>query len=310
MESHTEAERTSDPGSGRATSLGALLQDQLATQVAELLRQDPGARAGDEDAIHDLRVAARRLRALLATYRPVLDQAGSEPVRAELRWLGGEVGAARDAQVQHERLLRRLDALPRNLVRGPVRRRSRQELQARTRAGLGRLRAALDSGRYRRLLDALRDVAQHPPVTEDAAGPAGRLVPGLVDRQVRRVQKAAARTAAGSPPDREAALHDVRKAAKRARYAAESAAAVAGRPATRLAARMQELQDVLGEHQDAVTARELHRDLGAAAHAAGNDSFTFGVLCGQEDAAAAEARARYPRTLERATSGKAVGWTR
>ena len=292
-------------------TVGALLRDQLVGQVAELQRQDRGARAGHDDAIHDLRVATRRLRALLATYRPVLDPARSEPLRAELRWLGAEVGAARDAQVQHARLLRRLDALPRTLVRGPVRRRARQELRAHVRAGLDRLRAAMDSSRYQRLLDELHDVADVPPVTGDAAGPAEHLVPGLVGRQVRRVQRTARRAAASSgSPDGETALHDVRKAAKRARYAAESAAPVATRPATRLAARMREVQDVLGEHRDAVTAKALHRDLGSAAQAAGEDAFTFGVLCGTEETAATAAWARYPRALRRATSARAVGWTR
>jgi CHAD domain-containing protein len=108
---------------------------------------------------------------------------------------------------------------------------------------------------------------------------------------------------------REAALHDVRKAAKRARYAAESAVPVAGKKASRLASKMEDLQDLLGEHQDAVTARTLHRQLGAAAHAAGENGFTFGMLWAEEDAAARAARARYPTTLRGATRPKVTRWT-
>jgi CHAD domain-containing protein len=241
----------------------------------------------------------------------VLDRSVTEPLRAELRWLGAEVGVARDAQVQRERVVARLEVLPRDLVLGPVRRRAGLELQAHTRAGLDRLGAALSSTRYYRLLDALDELAAAPPLRPSAGEPDDQVVPGLVGRQVRRVERAAAGvTAAAEGPDREAALHEVRKAAKRARYAAESAVPVAGKHAKRLAGRMEDLQDLLGEHQDAVTGRALHRDLGVAAYTAGENAFTFGVLRAEEDAVARAARTRYPEALRRATSTKATRWTR
>ena len=285
------------------------MQERFAAQVAELLRQDGAARSGDEDAVHDLRVAARRLRSLLATYRRVLDRAVTDPVRDELRWLGAEVGAARDAQVQRARLLARLDAVPRDLVLGPVRRRAGLELQAAARSGLGRLRTAMSSTRYYRLLDDLDELAAGLPLTAVATQPAADAVPALVRRQVRRVRRAAAAVDA-TGGDREQALHDVRKAAKRARYAAESVIPVVGKHATRLAGRMEDLQDLLGEHQDAVTARTLHRALGAAAHSAGENGFTFGMFRAEEDAAARAARTRYPDALRRATASKVTRWTR
>lgn len=302
------------PRGGRGTtpapdSVGALVQEQVAAQVTQLLRQDGAARAGDADAVHDLRVATRRLRSLLATYRRVLDRDITDPVRDELRWLGAEVGAARDAQVQRARLLARLDAVPGDFVLGPVRRRAGLELQASARTGLGRLRDALSSTRYYRLLDDLDDLAAGLPLTEKAKQPAAKAVPRLVRRQVARLRRAVTAADAVRDVGREAALHDVRKAAKRARYAAESAVPVAGKKASRLASKMEDLQDLLGEHQDAVTARTLHRQLGAAAHAAGENGFTFGMLLAEEDAAARAARARYPRTLRGATRPKVTRWT-
>jgi CHAD domain-containing protein len=278
--------------------------------VTQLLRQDGAARSGDEDAVHDLRVAARRLRSLLATYRRVLDRDVTDPVRDELRWLGAEVSAARDAQVQRARLLTLLDAVPGDLVLGPVRRRAGLELQASARTGLGRLREALSSTRYYRLLDDLDDLAAGLPLTKKAKRPADEAVPGLVGRQVARVRRAAAAADAAGEDGREAALHDVRKAAKRARYAAESAVPAAGKNASRLASRLEDLQDLLGQHQDAVTARTLHRQLGAAAHAAGENGFTFGMLWAEEDAAARAAQAGYPEALRRATRSKMTRWTR
>jgi CHAD domain-containing protein len=292
-------------------TVGAHLQEQVAAQVAALHELDGGARAGDEDAVHDLRVAARRLRSLLATYRRVLDREVTDPVRDELRWLGTEVGAARDAQVQRARLLARLDAVPSEQVLGPVRRRGELELQERTRSGLGRLQTAVGSERYDRLLTSLDGYAVALPLSAGRDASAADVVPRLVGRQVRRVRRAAAAAALAAGDARlETALHEVRKAAKRARYAAESAGPVAGRPAARLAARMRELQDLLGEHQDAVTARTLHRQLGVAAHAAGENGFTFGMLLAEEDAVARAARARYPDVLRRATRRKVTGWTR
>ena len=292
-------------------SAGALLQQRLREQVDQLLAQDHGARTGDEDAVHDFRVAARRLRSLLATYRPVLDRAVTEPLRDELRWLGGEVGAARVAQVQRERLTARLAAVSRDLVLGPVRRRAGLVLQAQTRAALDRMRSALSSDRYYRLLDALGALVADPPLVGRAARPRTDVVPRLVGRQVRRVRRAAAAAAVATDgAEREAVLHEVRKAAKRARYAAEAAVAVAGKPARRLASRMEDVQDLLGEHQDAVTARALHRELGVAAYAAGENGFTFGLLRAEEDAVARAVQARYPDVLRRATRKKVTRWTR
>ena len=305
----TAAGAATSPACAGDGSVGALVQEQVAAQVTEILRQDRGARHGEEDAVHDLRVAARRLRFLLATYRRVLDRDVTDPVREELRWLGAEVGAARDAQVQRARLIARLEAVPRDLVLGPVRRRAGLELQASARGGLGRLRAALSSPRYYRLLDDLDELAAGLPMTKKAKQPADGTVPSLVGHQLQRVLRAAAAADGTDGDELERALHDVRKAAKRARYAAESAVPVVGRKASRLASRMEDVQDLLGEHQDAVTARTLHRELGAAAHAAGENGFTFGILRAEEDAAARAARTRFPETLRRATTSKVTRWT-
>jgi CHAD domain-containing protein len=77
---------------------------------------------------------------------------------------------------------------------------------------------------------------------------------------------------------RNEALHQARKSARRARYAAEAMAPAAGRKARRFVKRMKQVQSVLGEHQDSVIARAVARDLGIGAHQAGENAFSYGLL--------------------------------
>jgi CHAD domain-containing protein len=288
------------------------VQEYLAAQVDQLQSLQDAARAGDPEGVHGMRVAARRLRATLASCRPLLDHdpgatERTDAVRNELRWLGRLLGDVRDGQIQHGRLADRLDSVPGDLVLGPVRRRLDQEMDRRSRAALEKLRNALDDGRFRALTRSLAGLVEHPPLQSSADHPAEIALPGLVGHQVDRVRQKAASSNAARDPDGE--LHEVRKAAKRARYAAELATPAIGKPAKRLSRRMKGLQDALGEHQDAATARATLLELAVAADAAGENGFTYGLLLAEEDAAARAARSRYPKALRRATSRKATGWT-
>jgi CHAD domain-containing protein len=107
------------------------------------------------------------------------------------------------------------------------------------------------------------------------------------------------------PPDE--ALHEVRIRAKRARYAAEAVAPACGRDARRFAKRMTDVQDVLGEHQDAVVAEQwLRARLGTSA--SGPMLFVAGELAAAERAAGRAARARFPRVWRRARRGRLRRW--
>jgi CHAD domain-containing protein len=114
--------------------------------------------------------------------------------------------------------------------------------------------------------------------------------------------------AAGDAAEREHLLHEVRKEAKRTRYAAEAASPVLGKRAKRLAARAESVQEVLGEHQDSVVAREELRRLGAASHGTGVNGFTFGLLHGREQLRGDAAEARLGDVWARAFRPKAVRW--
>ena len=307
-QSTTEAAPQAMSSAGRVTA-GAVVLAHLRGQVDKLVMHDRGARVDEPDAVHQMRVATRRLRSALATYRPLLDRERTDPVRAELKWLGQVLGRSRDTEVLHWRLRDLVAAQPVELVLGPVGARVDLELLDRHRGAHADLVAALGGDRYFRLLDALDTVLTEALLTARAGKPAAAQLPALVGCAAGRVGRAARAVAYRTPQERNQGLHEVRKSAKRARYAAESAVPVSGKPAARLAERMEALQDVLGEHQDSVAAQSLLLELAMAAHASGENAFTYGLMYAQERTRAHDTRRTYEPTLRKASTTKARRWT-
>ncbi|RFU86739.1 CHAD domain-containing protein [Streptomyces triticagri] len=268
----------------------------LRTQRDALVDLDPDARRDLPDSVHQMRVATRRLRSALRSYGKILDRRITDPVGDELKWLAGELGIDRDREVLTERIREALTDLPRNLVTGPVRGRLRTWSAARRLGSRRHLIAVLDSRRHLDLLDTLDALLADPPLTDAAAQPAEPALTRAVRRDYQRLATLVEEALAAPPAtqERDTALHEARKKAKRARYAAEAAAPALGRPARRLVTDLKALQTLLGEHQDSVMAREALRDLAAQAHAAGENSFTYGVLHGREERAAAAVEAELP----------------
>ncbi|MFI8995195.1 CHAD domain-containing protein [Streptomyces sp. NPDC053542] len=259
----------------------------LTRQVRALTELDPAVRRDLPDAVHQMRVATRRLRSALRSYATVLDRAATDPLGAELKWLAAELGVDRDAEVLTARLQEALAALPKELRPGPVRTRLRTWSQAHRKGSRKHLVAVLDGARYLTLLNSLDALLTDPPRARAATRPAAQVLPKAVERDFRLLAGHVAAALAAPPGhDRDLALHEARKAAKRTRYAAEAARPELGRPAKELAARMTELQELLGDHQDGVVAREALRDLAAQAHAAGENTFAYGVLYAREEARA------------------------
>lgn len=291
-----------------ATTAGNVVLAYLALQVSELRRHAPGVVAGQPEEIHQMRVAARRLRSLLASARSLFDAGGVEPLRAELRWLSAALGAARDPGVVQERLQALLAREPGALRWSlePAAERIDEEFQAAAAAGLGSALEALGSARYARLLAALDAFVTAPPLAPKAGGPPGRLLYRLVVRDGRRLARAVAAldSAADTGPGsggRDGALHTVRKAAKRLRYSAElgavaeapkgkavnKKAAKRRRLAKRAAKAGRKIQQLLGQHQDSVVARERLADLAVQAASRGESSFVYGRLHAREEQLAA-----------------------
>ena len=296
--------------SRRATAAAVVLA-YLQEHVDQLVTCDRGVRSDQPGAVHDMRVATRRLRSTLATYRPLLDQELTDPIRTELKWLGQALGHPRDAEVLHQRMLELVAAQSGQLDLGPIRDRIDSELDARHRRALVDLQKALDSDRYFRLLNTLDELLSQPPLTARAGKPARKQLPTLVGHVARRVDRAArAVTDEHTPAARNQGLHEVRKCAKRARYAAESAMPVAGKPARSMATRMESLQNVLGEHKDSVTAQALLLELTMTDHLSAENGFAFGLLYAQERARADDARRSYKQALRKASAKKTRRWTR
>jgi CHAD domain-containing protein len=224
---------------------------RLEAQLLELLRHDPGTRVGDDpEDLHDLRVAVRRLRALLRAADSLLVPEWSEPLRNELKWLGGELGPARDLDVLLEHLRSEASQLERDepAFADVLRHLEEERLGARE-----RLLAALGSERYFALLDSLESAARAPHARALDA-PLERLA-------AREFKKLAKAVSALGPDPSDDDLHRTRIRGKRARYAAELAQPVTGKRAARLVKQAKAFQDVVGEHQDAVIAEERLRAL-------------------------------------------------
>ncbi|MFJ1753396.1 CHAD domain-containing protein [Kitasatospora sp. NPDC088134] len=268
---------------------GDVLTARLRTQTARLAALEPDVRADRPDAVHRMRVAARRLRSALRTHRRHLrgDRTRTED---ELQWLGRALGRARDAEVLGARLLAQARELPDGADRARVLAELATWSERETREARPQVLAALDSERFRRLLAELTALAADPPLNARAARPAAPELTRTLRREHRRTaERLAAARRAPDGPAREHALHDARKAAKRARYAGESV----GRPARGFTHRMRALQDVLGRHQDAVVARDTVRTLS-------DGGFGYGALYGRQTAELAFARELLPAAWEQA----------
>jgi CHAD domain-containing protein len=274
----------------------------LRAQRDALLLQDPAAREGDVDAVHDMRVAVRRLRTTLRTFRSRWDRAWVESVRGELKWLGEQLGGVRDAQVMARRLDKAVHAEPAELVLGPVAADIHRRFATEGTAALDALRRALTSARYTRLVADLDAVVERPPARDTDPRWVARRVRGAVRRADLALDAALALPGgeAGADADRDRSLHEARKAYKRARYAVEVRRPSAGKPAERLVRALKGLQDLLGDHQDSVITRAVLRRHALAAYGEGANTFTYGLLHGRQAAADRE----LTRTVSRA-AGKA-----
>ena len=296
-------ERSSE-GDGSAASV---IRQVLRSSVRRLLEHDFGARLGDVEGVHQARVATRRLRSDLRTFGPLLDDGWATGLRAELKWLAAALGEVRDADVLLDRLRAAAAPLGAADVEGAAALLGR--LEAERSAARGRLLAVLDDPRYVLLLDQLVASVEVPTgeevdwLLEDAKGSAADVLPRLVARPWKRFRKAARAAGPGATAEE---LHQVRIRAKRCRYAAEAAAPAGGKHASKLAKAVAEVQDVLGEHQDAVVAQAWLRATAPGLDAA--EALVAGQLIAGQRAAAEASRQAWPKARKKADRRKLRAW--
>jgi CHAD domain-containing protein len=255
-----------------------LIRAALNVAASRMQAADPEARRGDIEGIHRLRTSTRRLRSELRTVEGLVDESWREHLEGELKWLAGMLGSVRDLDI----LCQRLGAATNESVGcdpgedgqasepwpGGALRPLIEALRDRHARNSRALREALQSERYRDLLTSLERSIEHPALTDDAMVPCHTALPPLAAATWRRLKKGA-RALKRSDPDAE--FHEVRKRAKRARYMAELIAPALGRKIDKQAARFIRLttrvQDILGEHQDAiVAATEIERSIADHPH--------------------------------------------
>jgi CHAD domain-containing protein len=280
-------------------SVAVIVVGALRGLTQELIRIDPLARADAPDAVHQMRTTVRRLRSVLAVYSRLFDKSAGADLRSELKHLGTELGRARDAEVRGDRMASELtDVAPHPHADAEVRLvgGARRDYAAE----LERARSYLLSPRYYRLLDALDAFTDWPPVTEKAAKPARTEIRRGLAKAVTAVADATAAVSKADNP--EVALHEVRKAARRLRYAAEAVARaqpvasadrkrkkkarkkVEARSATlrhraaRIADAAKPLVKRLGDRHDALLYIEELEQAAQSAHEDGENTLLYGLL--------------------------------
>ncbi|MGI5425789.1 CHAD domain-containing protein [Streptomyces sp. CA-179760] len=280
---------------GKPVTAGDHVLAYVRTQRDAVVELDPAVRRDAEDSVHSMRVATRRLRSTFKSFGEVLDREVTDPVGDELKWLAGELGLDRDREVLTERLTAALDGVPAGLVRGPVPERINSWSSAEHDGARGKLLGILDSRRYLALLDTLDALIADPPLLKAAGRKPRKVIAKAVKKDFRKVTGLVQQARELEPgTDRDVAIHEARKKTKRTRYAAEAGKPALGKPAKHLVKSMKALQNLLGEHQDSVMARQILRELSAVAHAAGESAFTYGLLHEREEQRAARVEAELP----------------
>ena len=268
------------------------LRAYLRAQLAAIERHDPAVRVGsDPEDLHKLRVAVRRSRAGLREARSLLPKERGRELREELKWLGRQLGPARDLDVLIARLraevaeLDGADAVPAGKIV--------MQLETEREAAQADVLAALESPRYAQLLATLEETVSAPPLaTSDVS------LKKIARRELVKLERHM--KALGVTPSNDA-LHRARIQAKRLRYATELSSQLLGKDGERLVSAAKKFQDVVGAHQDAVVAEERIRIAVRRARGVGS-GLAAGRLVERERARRAEARAGLPKAWKRLRS--------
>jgi CHAD domain-containing protein len=289
---------------GSDPTAGEVVRRAIAASVTRLLRHDVVVRLDtDQEGVHQARVATRRLRSDLRTFRPLVSEEWAQGLRSELGWLADALGRVRDGDVMLERMHARAASLPEPSAPG-----ARRVLAALSRerdVAFDDLREVMSTNRYLSLLDLLVQAAREPALAGDADLSAKEILPGLLERPWRKLAKAV--KAVGDPPADDE-LHGIRIQTKRCRYAAEAVAPVLGKRARAFASSAADLQDVLGDYNDAVVAESRLRDWSTRARSR-EALFAAGELAGLERAAGDAAREGWRKAWKKLASREPQTWT-
>jgi CHAD domain-containing protein len=273
---------------GRAR-IGEVLVSALAEYRDNLVAADPAVRERAHDSVHQMRIACRQLRSVLSEYSQYLSGPAPAALQAELKTLAAVLGAVRDAEVVAEQFEQLAVAEPEYAGAAELIAVRQRAAEAR---GWRQVDAALASDRYLDLLDALDALVTDPPLNGRADRRATALAAVVHKRYRKFVARAHRVIRDPASPDHE--VHEIRKKAKRLRYAGKAVALP--RTVRRELRSLSEVQALLGGFQDAHIARE------AIAEALPDVTdpvlaFRLGRLDALQQQRAEQARAGMPRAL-------------
>jgi CHAD domain-containing protein len=289
-------------GSATGTA-GEILISYLGEQFEELLAYDPLVRLADhdDDSVHKMRVATRRIRSVLRTHRRLLDRGRVRALDVELKWLADALGEVRDLEVLRARFHDQLGELP-GAHQSPAWLVGMAATERRVREQVNQ---TLLTKRYFNLLDALDAFLAAPPLDRRAGRGAAQETPKVVAKAWRKMNHRyaeAERLPAGD--ERDTALHQTRKAAKRARYTAEAATPALGSAAKKLARRAERLQDILGAQHDGTVAAQRLAGIAGRSGMPASDVFVVGRLTELQRWKGALAIRRLPAAAKKAAKPK------
>ncbi len=305
---HLQADEI-DPSSPAAAVVSA-----LRAQRDAIIAWEPRVRADEFDSVHQLRVATREMRSLLETFEGILDGEVLQPLEQQLKETAAVLGLARDAEVVEERFVELLDTDDTGMIDTTTATHVEHDMRADYDSAHAEIVAMLDSERFLDMLDDIDRLLANPPVmvgetTAEVEGDQPSeggdaeadsreiLLEHLTDafKKVTKRDKLVSKhyhDTELSLHERENYVHDVRKAVKKLRYAT-AAADAAGIETGRLAKAAKNLQMVLGEFQDAVTARDHILRLAEQARERGEDTLSYGILYQRELARGEQALSGY-----------------
>jgi len=261
----------------------------LRRYLSDWYLHEPGARLGDDpEELHDLRVAGRRLEAILSQFRSYVP----EPllrIRPTLKTVLRALGHARDLDVA----LIELEAFGRGLPESereslaPL----KQHLASESGTARARMLSVLDSVWVQKNLQELTSLLTAPSAASEQSStePVLHAAPGLIRRRYRKLRKGADLLTPNSSME---AYHNVRGRLKKLRYALEAVAVIYGKPADAMLRTLRRWQEKLGVQQDAaVASRRLQALAGAPPNGILPETlFLMGRLAEQYASAATRAR--------------------
>ena len=276
-------------------TLGAVAYAALRRQCTAFLANEPGTRLGEDiEALHDMRVATRRMRTALAVFAPVL-RPEVRALRREFGWVADALGEVRDLDVQIAWLREEAAALgggPDESSLTPL----IDLLEARREGARGRMLDALDSPRHARLVEVTMALLRAGAVTPAGATPGVHAAPDLLRKHWRRFNRVARQLGPDSPDDD---YHDARIRAKRIRYATEFTSGLYGDASADFVAALKQVQTELGRRQDAVITIELLERVAAGEPLPNATVFAMVRLADRERAVAHSVGEAFPRTHRR-----------